>query len=76
VKPTDKELTNFPVKIGNIVVYYANDNYDRERYMNTKKYKMMASINWNNNGSNDGTNRCTNGFSDIMWFYQEIFLRI
>ena len=35
------EPTNFKVKIGNIVVYYAKDAFDAKRFSNTKKYKTM-----------------------------------
>lgn len=41
---TSQNKTNFPVKINNIVVYYAARNFDKKRYMNTIKYKTM--INW------------------------------
>jgi hypothetical protein len=39
-----KKRTNFPVKIEDedgyeVVVYYAKDNYDRDRFKNTQKYK-------------------------------------
>jgi len=43
IKPikTKKPKTKFPVKINNIVVYYAKDNYDRRRFKQTNKYKRM-----------------------------------
>lgn len=37
---TDKK-TNFEVKIGNKVVYYAKSNYDAKRFKSTQKYKRM-----------------------------------
>lgn len=36
-----KKKTNFPVKIGDKVVYYAKDNFDRNRFKATKRYKDM-----------------------------------
>jgi len=38
------QKTNFKVKIGKKVVYYAKDNYDRRRFKNTQRYKRMKSI--------------------------------
>nr|AEX62210.1 hypothetical protein mv_R5 [Moumouvirus Monve] len=34
--------TNFPIKIGKIIVYYASDNFDVKRFKNTKKYTTMC----------------------------------
>lgn len=45
VKATQKK-TNFPVKIGQIIVYYAKNNFDVKRFMNTEKYQKY--INWVN----------------------------
>jgi len=39
-----QKKTNFKVKIGTKVVYYAKDNFDKSRFMNTKRYKDMK--NW------------------------------
>ena len=41
IKATDKPATKFPVEIGDVVVYYAKDSYDKRRYMTTDKYKNM-----------------------------------
>lgn len=43
IKPvaTQHDKTRFPVKVGNIVVYYAKDNFDRTRFKNTHKYANM-----------------------------------
>jgi hypothetical protein len=41
ITPTDKPETKFPVKLGDIVVYYAKDAYDRRRFMTTEKFKNM-----------------------------------
>ena len=40
--PTSKNKTNFPVKVGDIVVYYASDNFSATRFKNTNKYKIMC----------------------------------
>uniref|UniRef100_A0A6G6AA77 Uncharacterized protein n=1 Tax=Borely moumouvirus TaxID=2712067 RepID=A0A6G6AA77_9VIRU len=34
--------TNFPIKIGKVIVYYASDNFDVKRFKNTKKYTTMC----------------------------------
>jgi hypothetical protein len=39
--PTTKKKTSRPVKINDIVVYYAKSSYDYERYKCTRKYKLM-----------------------------------
>jgi hypothetical protein len=39
--PTLHSKTKYPVKVGKIIVYYAKDNFDRRRFMNTKKYSNM-----------------------------------
>lgn len=39
--PTLHLKTRFPVKIDDIVVYYAKDNFDRRRFMDTQKYSNM-----------------------------------
>lgn len=36
-----KTETNFPVKIGNEIIYYAKDNFDKRRFKNTDRYKLM-----------------------------------
>ncbi|AKI81609.1 hypothetical protein [Acanthamoeba castellanii mimivirus] len=41
---TTQKETNFPVKIGDTVIYYASKKFDKTRYMNTKKYKTL--LNW------------------------------
>lgn len=33
--------TNYPVKIGNKTIYYAKDNFDKERFMCTDRYNLM-----------------------------------
>lgn len=38
--------TNFPIKAGNKIVYYAKNNYDKERFINTEKYKRL--VEWYN----------------------------
>lgn len=38
---TDKKKTSKPVTIGDIVIYYAKDGYDYNRYICTEKYKLM-----------------------------------
>lgn len=38
---TDKAETNFPVKLGEQTIYYAKNNFDRERFKETEKYKRM-----------------------------------
>nr|AEX63348.1 hypothetical protein mv_R1146 [Moumouvirus Monve] len=37
-----QKKTNFPVEVGNIVIYYASDNFDSKRFKNTKKYATMC----------------------------------
>ncbi|AUV57991.1 hypothetical protein [Bandra megavirus] len=39
---TKQNKTNFPIKIGDIIVYYASDNFDVKRFKNTKKYVTMC----------------------------------
>jgi hypothetical protein len=51
-KPTQNP-TNFPVKIGNNVVYYAKSSYHVKRFICTAKYKRM--INWYNYFKKDDT---------------------
>jgi hypothetical protein len=34
--------TSFPVKINNIIIYYARSNFDRKRFMCTKRYKLLT----------------------------------
>ncbi len=41
LETTDKKKTKYPVKLGDTILYYAKENYDRERYCCTKKYKIM-----------------------------------
>jgi hypothetical protein len=36
-----QKKTNYPVKIGDTVVYYAMGQYDQIRFMTTDKYKLM-----------------------------------
>jgi hypothetical protein len=49
--PTDE--TNFPVYLKNknekeILVYFARDNYDKKKFLNTRKYKKaLETKNWN-----------------------------
>ena len=39
--PTNKKKTSKPVIIGDVIVYYAKDTYDYNRFVCTNKYKMM-----------------------------------
>lgn len=39
--PPDAKETNFPVKLGNFVVYYGRSKFDMRRFKNTKKFKNM-----------------------------------
>lgn len=41
IRKTDKPKTKYPVKVKDIVVYYAKENLDAERYKFTEKYKRM-----------------------------------
>lgn len=43
IKPTETThyKTEYPVEIDGVVVYYARDNWDKRRFMNTKKYRNM-----------------------------------
>ncbi len=43
-KPT--KVTDFPVSINNIIVYYATDKYKYTRFMNTYKYKLALKNGW------------------------------
>lgn len=38
---TDKKETDFPVKLGNTILYYAKESYDRKRFCCTNKYQIM-----------------------------------
>jgi len=42
IAKTKQEKTNFPVKIGKTIVYYAVNRFDLNRFVNTKKYQNMA----------------------------------
>ena len=44
IVPTTKTKTNYPVKVNNIVVYYAPNNFGVSRFKHTAKYKSM--IQW------------------------------
>ena len=50
IKPKNKK-TKYPVKIGNVVIYYAQNNYDKNRFMCTAKYKTIK--NWYDIFGND-----------------------
>ncbi|BCS83768.1 putative helicase [Cotonvirus japonicus] len=39
---TTQKETNFPVKIGETVIYYASNNFNKTRYMNSKKFKIIT----------------------------------
>jgi len=39
IVPTTKPKTKFPVTIGKVVVYYAKDKFDYNRFLETAKYK-------------------------------------
>jgi hypothetical protein len=41
IQTTTKTKNSKPVKIGDVIVYHAKDNYDYERYICTQKYKLM-----------------------------------
>ncbi|AEQ32559.1 hypothetical protein [Megavirus chiliensis] len=41
IVPYTKTKTNFPVKIGDVVVYYGKNNTMSRRFMHTQKYKRM-----------------------------------
>lgn len=45
VKSSQKK-TNFPVKIGDITVYYGQKNFDKDRFRNTDKYQLY--LKWYN----------------------------
>jgi hypothetical protein len=38
---TTKAKTKWPVKINDIIIYYAHNSYDKDRFMCTDKYKMI-----------------------------------
>lgn len=38
--------SNFPIKIGEDIIYYAKDNFDKSRFMNTSRYKKLEE--WHN----------------------------
>jgi hypothetical protein len=40
--PTDRPLTNFPVTVNDIIIYYAKKTIDAKRFMNTDKYKKIV----------------------------------
>jgi len=42
-EPTTKQ-TNFPVKIGDHIIFYGRSTYHAKRFMHTEKYKRM--LNW------------------------------
>jgi hypothetical protein len=44
IEKSTKKSTEYPVKVGDIVVYYASDHFDQKRFMNTNKFKNM--IKW------------------------------
>lgn len=39
---TSKNKTDFPVKLNNVILYYAKHNFDKKRYMNTNKYEISC----------------------------------
>jgi hypothetical protein len=43
---TKQNKTNFPVKIGDVTVFYGRSTFQMKRFMNTEKYKRM--IAWYN----------------------------
>jgi len=46
-KPITKNGDKYAVKIDGVVVCYASDNYDKKRFMSSKKYKYAVSTgNW------------------------------
>ena len=38
---TSQKKTNFPVVLNDIIVFYANSNYDAKRFMNTDRYRTL-----------------------------------
>ncbi len=50
---TIQEKTNFPIFIGNKVIYYAKNNSDRDKYMDTTKYKKL--VKWYDHFGNNQT---------------------
>ncbi|AYV85332.1 MAG: hypothetical protein Satyrvirus11_14 [Satyrvirus sp.] len=44
--PAHQKVSNFPVVIGNVTVYYAKNNFDKKRYLHTQK--VMTSMHWCN----------------------------
>jgi len=36
----NQTLKNFPVKVADVIVYYAKNNHDRRRYFGTDRYKL------------------------------------
>ena len=39
---TTQNKTNFPIKVDDIIVYYAKNNFDVKRYTSTVKYETMT----------------------------------
>jgi hypothetical protein len=50
----ERKKTNFPVYVGETIVYYASDTVDKNRFLSTEKYKRM--IDWYNVYGNYLTN--------------------
>lgn len=40
--PTTNAKTNFKAKIGDVIVYYAKDNFGLKRFKNTQRYRNMV----------------------------------
>lgn len=43
---TKQKKTNFPVKLGGVTIFYAQNNYDVKRFMCTDRYVNL--LNWYN----------------------------
>lgn len=39
--PTKQKKTNFPIKVADVIVFYAQNNYDIVRFKSTDKFKRL-----------------------------------
>jgi hypothetical protein len=51
IVPTTKQKTSFPVKVGNIIVFYGQDNYAVKRYTHSAKFQTV--LKWFNRFGSD-----------------------
>ncbi|BCS83766.1 hypothetical protein QLL95_gp0357 [Cotonvirus japonicus] len=71
LKKTSQNKTNFPVKIGKSIVYYGKNNFDKNRFLNTEKYKRMNdwynyfNLKSTNKNSHSKTNNVLQATSDL-----------